>query len=103
MLKKFRFNLEWRAPNAADFHHVIAAAAVVEIILCVTAISISRIEPTIYHCCRGSLNVVPVAPRRRIAGNEQLTTLAVGDLNAVLVQDACRISGDDTAARSGPN
>src|ERR1700674_2125129 len=103
MLKKLRFNLEWRAPNAAHFHHVVAAAAVVEITLRVTAIGISGIEPTIDHRRRRTLGIVPITASRRVTGNKQLTALAVGDLNAVLVQDARRISGNDTAARCGPD
>ena len=91
MFDKFGFNLEWRAPDAANLQHVIAAAAVVEIAPRVTTTGVSGIEPAIDHRRRGAFGIVPITARRSISRNEQLTALVVADLDPVLVNDACAI------------
>src|SRR5262249_36686924 len=101
MFNKFRFNLEWRTPNPANLHHVIAASAVIKIPLFVAPIRVPRIKPAVDHRRRGAFGIVPVAAGRGLAGNIELTAFAIGNLSAVLVEDARRISGDNLTARSG--
>src|SRR5450756_2002464 len=60
MFDKFRFNLEWRALDAANLQHVIAAVAVVEIALRVTTTGVSGIEPAIDHRRRAAFGIVPI-------------------------------------------
>ena len=81
-------DLERRHPDAADLEHVVAAAAIAVIAVGVAGVGVAGMGPLAAKGAARLVALVPIAVGGAGAAHDQLAGLAVGDVVAVIVEDA---------------
>src|SRR5579859_370151 len=83
-----RLHLYRRNPLPADFEHVVRAPAVPEIAVLVLVIFVAGLNPGAENRILRALVLIPVLRAGAIAGDEEVTNLALRHLLALLVHNA---------------
>ena len=93
-------HIERRHPESGHLEHVVVAAAVAIHAVRIAHVDVAGVRPLAREGAARLLALVPVALRRARAAHQQLAQLAVGDVRALVVDDAQVVAGHRDAGRA---